>query len=173
VLEEWPPGRDAVRRIYFPGGSSEGGHDGLLVRVRPQQGNPWMGVFAFGFGSKFPTGVFTCPDSLSLCVVAAGSGYIVRVDSPESGEPVRCAPVTDIRPMEERQLLLFADFTRLVAYGRNGVAWRIPRLSWDGLKITAVGRDSSVVGWDAVNSREVEFVVESSTGRSTGGASPE
>jgi hypothetical protein len=76
-------------------------------------------------------------------------------------------PVLDIRMIPERQLLVFADFTGLVAYGHNQVVWRSPRLCWDDLRILNVSQDTiEGVGSDPTNSGDSRFAVEIRTGRS-------
>jgi hypothetical protein len=50
VLEELPGGRGSQR--YFPDYNGSG-QDGVILRVQPERGNAWIGVFAYGkFGSS-------------------------------------------------------------------------------------------------------------------------
>ena len=175
VLEELPPAKDS-RRFYFPGPSSAGGRDGVLVKVNPRQAGaePWIGVFAFGLVSpKGVTGVFTCPNPEQLCVVARGAGYVVTATNPAQRELLEAEPVLGVYPVASSRVLVFADYLRLVAYGQEGRAWSTARLSWDGLQVDEVnggwllGR-----GWSSPESRHVDFVVDLRTGSHEGGASP-
>jgi hypothetical protein len=161
--------------MYFPGASETGGRDGLLVAVIPTAAPPWIGVFAGGYASSSVlSGVFSCPDGRSLCVVSSGRGYIVRVDDPEIWMELRSFPITDVRAISEGDLLVFADFTTLAAYGQLGLVWVTEQLSWDGLKLTEVTPELiRGTAWDSPRDREVEFVVDVRTGRHQGGSSPE
>jgi hypothetical protein len=174
-LIDLPPASEAVRHIYFPGAVKEGGRDGLIVKFTPKEGQPWIGTFAFGYASpKALTGVFSCPDKQSACVVAAGAGYIIRVNNPNTWEAVRSYPIVDVLVITERLLLVFIDFTTLAAYGPEGVAWKTARLSWDGLKVTEVTQEHiKGLAWDSPQGREVEFFVDVQTGHHQGGSSPE
>lgn len=134
-LQEFPSATSQERRIYYPGASQEGGHDGLLVMVSPYVGQPWLGVFAFGYDSpKALSCIYSCPHGESLCVVSAGQGHIVRADDPYICEKVEAYPVLDARPLPTNRLLVFADFTKMVAYGPGGIAWTTSRLSSDGCR---------------------------------------
>ncbi len=165
------PERSSALHYYYPGGSTEGGRDGVLVEVRPEQGQPWLGTFAFGrIAPSGPSGIFTMPDPALLCVVAKGQGYLVSASSPKSWERVRVTPIIDVRPILAHEIVVFAEFTRLVAYGRAGIKWQTKRLSWDNLKITEV-TDTSINGefWDIRSEAMAKFVVDLATGIHQGG----
>jgi hypothetical protein len=163
----------ALERLhfYYPGASTQGGRDGLLVEVRPHDGEPWIGTFAFGqIAPKGATGMFTMPNPHQLCVVATGEGYIVSASSPAVWELVRAKPVIDVRLIRAQGLVVFATFTELVAYGSAGVKWRTKRLSWDNLKITEV-TDACIKGefWDIRSESMASFEVDLVTGSHQGG----
>jgi hypothetical protein len=90
--------------------------------VKAKSGKTWVGVFAFGFGSR--TGVISTPEPNTVCVLSKGGGYLVNAESPELWEEVRACPVIDFRLLPEHELLVFSDFTGLAAYGNNGLVWR-------------------------------------------------
>lgn len=175
LIEEIPSSLKSINHIYFPGIAGKGGRDGLLVKLNPRQGLPWIGTFAFGYNSpKALTGIFSCPSELSLCVVSAGQGYIFKVEDPYSWSEVKSYPIVDVRLIVERELLVFIDFTTITAYGSDNMVWTTPRLSWDGLKITDVTSDYiKGLAWDSLNEQEVEFLVDIKTGYHEGGSSPE
>jgi hypothetical protein len=165
------PERPGYRRYYYPGASQEGGRDGAIVEVNPGQGRPWLGVFAFGrITSKGVSGIFTTPNPDRFCVVARGAGYLVRADDPSAWEPVAANPIIDIRPVRARNLLIFAEYTRLFAYGPAGLAWRTKHLTWDDLIITEV-TDDFIAGefWDVVTEAIRTFCVDLASGEHTGG----
>ena len=172
VLDELPgmPGR--VPQLYFPGSAQSGGHDGVLVQVGLGEGPSWIGTFAFGGWHNGLTAMFSCPDGRSLCIVAAGNGYIVRADDPRCWQKLPALPIIDARSIKDRQLLVFADFTKLVAYGPQGLVWITERLSYDGITISEVTSDNiRGIAWDAPNLSSVAFSVDLGSGKHTGGPS--
>lgn len=133
ALDELPGGPSAVH--YIPGDRA-GGQDGVLLRVQLDDGDAWIGLFAFGNGgTAVATRVTDMPDATKLCVVARGAGYIVDARDPNDVELVKATPVIDVRAIPEAGLVVFASHTDLVAYGERGLAWRTERLAWDGFTI--------------------------------------
>jgi len=123
-------GSGLEKHFYFPSASEQGGRDGVLLRIIPVTGTSWVGTF--GFGSEIPkaiTGVYSCPDPESLCVIAKGEGYLVNVTEPTVWQEIDVYPILDIRVIGELELLVFADFTGIAAYGRNGHRWTTKNLS--------------------------------------------
>jgi hypothetical protein len=172
LAEELPPRPGRVKQFYFPGGSERGGRDGILLEVIPTGAARWIGIFARRkICSGDRSGVFSCPDRRTLCVVSDSRGYIVHADDPGVWQEVPCEPVDDVVCSPEAGLILFADFTHLVAYGPDGMAWKTKRLSWDGLKITEVTRERiRGVAWDPFVDQEVDFLVDTRTGCHEGGS---
>ena len=159
------------QRYYYPGASTDAGRDGILVEVRPANGCPWFGTFAFGhLSSKGASGIFTTPDPQRLCVVARGAGYFVSADRPTIWEPVLTTPIIDVRPIPAQDIIVFANYTELVAYGHKGIKWATSRLAWDSLHITEV-TDRIIRGrfWDLRSEALATFVVDLATGESQGG----
>ena len=170
-LRDFPgTGKFAVPLLYFPPPKARPEHDGLWLKVSPSTGAPWIGVFAFGYESPVAISrIVSSPDPNRICVISKGGAYIVKVDQPEVWEQIPLMPVLDVRPIPEDKLLVFSDFIRLAAYGRDGLAWRSPRVCWDELKIVRVTPDAiEGMGVDPTNSitREMRFVIDLKTGRS-------
>jgi hypothetical protein len=151
---------------YFPRTKTRPEHDGIWIRVRPATGQPWVGVF--GFGDLSISQVISTPDEDRMCVISKGAAYIVKADEPEIWEELAMGLVCDVRMIPEHQLLVFADFTGLIAYGHNQVAWKSPRLCWDDLRILNVSSDKiEGVGYDPTNpGSESNFSVDIKTGES-------
>ena len=177
LLQEFPgfPSAGTAQRFYFPGGVEAGGRDGLIVRVVPELGNAWVGIFAFGKESRRGvSGLYTCPQSDWICVVASGQGYWVNVHDPTDTELVPLTPILGVLPVPSEGLLAFYDFTRLIALGVGGVAWKTPSLSWDGLEeVRAIGGVICGKAWDSPREQWVAFEVELDSGSYCGGSSPE
>lgn len=165
------PGVRSLPHYYYPGGSTKGGRDGILIKVRPEGGQDWLGTFGFGqIGPTGALGVFTMPDPHQLCVVAKGQGYLVSADAPTSWDLVRVTPIIEVYPIRAQGIVVFADFTRLVAYGPTGIKWETKRLSWDSLRITEV-TDQFIKGefWHIQSEAMSHFVVDLTNGTHQGG----
>jgi hypothetical protein len=147
------------------------GQDGVVVGVQPEMAEAWIGIFAFGkFGRAGVTRVLSLPDPQELCVVASGAGYVVAADRPDAWEPVKAIPIIDVRAVPGAGVVVFANYTEMLAYGEGGLKWRTKRLAWDGLRIIAVG-DRMLVGeyWDIRTEATQRFEVDLATGEARGG----
>ena len=116
--------------------------DRPIVEVRPRLGDAWVGVF---YGGSFASGeavsgrLIAWPDGHSFCVVYAGGGVVVRADDPKNTYEIASNPViTGMRVVPELEIVLFADWTNLHAYGADGLMWHSRRLALDELKINGV-----------------------------------
>jgi len=149
----------------------EGKGKELLLGVTPLHGKPWAGRFQSG--PEGVDGLFATPRDDTLCVVVKGRGYWVRVLEPTAYELVRVVPIKKLLRVPNRDILLFMSYTRIAAYGRDGLTWVTEDLSWDGLEITDIG-ETSITGtaWDSPKGRHASFLVNLETGASEGGASP-
>jgi hypothetical protein len=161
----------ALPHYYFPGATTEGGGDGMLVAVRPEHGEPWLGTFAFSRVSpKGFSGILATPNPERLCVVAKGEGYFVTASEPQTWASLGINPITDVRTVRTHGIIVFADFTQLWAYGSTGLKWKTSRLAWDSLKITEI-TDTSILGefWDVPNQATASFRVDLADGTHEGG----
>ena len=62
-------------------------------------------------------------------------------------------------------MIVFADYTRVCAYGPHGNMWTTREISWDGLHIDRFdGGQLFVIAWDAPNQRHVYATIALSTG---------
>ncbi|HUR36327.1 MAG TPA: hypothetical protein VM009_00825 [Terriglobales bacterium] len=149
--------------------------DSIVVKIKPADAPAWVGSFARGFATDdLISGVYAWPDGQSLAVVAAGYGYVLKAsDLGKNWVRLQPMPITDVRTMAEQKLILFADFTHIYAYGAERSAWKSERLSWDGVTITEVATNHVFgMAWDAMQDKEVDFVIDVRTGEHTGGARP-
>lgn len=148
-----------------------GGRD-VLLEVRPAVGEPWVGHFKGG--PEGLSAVLPTPNSNVVCVIIDGQGYWVPVDDPKSYMVIDAVPIKRVITIDTKQLLIFVDFTRLTAYDEKGFSWTTNDLSWDGLDIKLITDDQiQGVGWDAAIGEEVKFCVNTLSGESEGGSSPE
>jgi hypothetical protein len=173
LLDELPD--DSAPRWFYPGGTTAGGQDGLLVRVTPAQGDTWIGTFAFGSVSRNGVnGVFTCPRAGWICVVSKGRGYLVNTLAPSDNQELSVLPILGVFPAASARQLVLHDFTRFLAVGPEGVVWITPRLSWDGFRgVTASGDRIIGEASDSPSGHWIPFAIDLPSGTFRGGASPE
>jgi len=156
--------------LYFPRPKTRPEHDGLWLKIQPANRNAWVGVFAFGYTSPPAISrVVSTFDPERLCVVSNGAAYIVKANEPDTWEQVQMTPVLDVRYIPDHQLLLFADFTGLIAFNSQGIAWRTPRLCRDDLKIASLSSETiEGTGYDPTDSaaNRSRFAVDAKTGQS-------
>jgi hypothetical protein len=145
--------------------------EGPILAVTPARGEPWIGVFhggGYGVPPAAPAQVVGWPDEESICVVKTGTGCIARADDPTKTYEIDAFPITDVLAIPERALVVFADFTGLVAYGRDGIAWRSGRLALDDLEIVRAEGDALHVAGFFGSVKRAEFTVDLRTGRPSG-----
>jgi hypothetical protein len=171
------PPAHGIQMYCYPGGIADGWVHGIGVEIIPDSSKRmWVGSFANGDLSPNATsGVFTHPARNRLLVVAKGDGHVVNVDDPTDFAWLdQIVPIIGVVPIPVHGRILIYDFVRILALGEEGVLWRTPRLSWDGLTIERIEDD--VVrgyGWDATNDCNAPFEINVLSGRFSGGASPE
>lgn len=164
------PRRPAIlpqRNFIYPRDAEEVERGALEVMVRPVVGAAFLGTFALGFAdAAAPSGVWSCPNREELCAVAGGYAYIVNTKDPERFTHLKLRPVLEVRVAPEQSLLLFCGSCAVIAWGAQGLAWKTPRLSSEGLRVTEI-RDGALrgFGWDLRTDREVPFAVDLATGQ--------
>jgi hypothetical protein len=159
------------RQFVYPAAVEEVELGALELMVRHAAGESFLATCALGFASPaVPTGVWSCPDPTRLCAIAGGYAYIIDTRAPEQFQQVSYRPVTEVRPMPQAGLLLFASFHSVEAWGREGRRWQTARLSWEGLRLGAAIEDKlQGWGWDMRTDTEVEFLIDLRTGEHSGG----
>jgi len=160
-----PGAPDGPAQFFYPGGleiaSVAVGSSDLLLKIMPNDRQPWLANFS---GDDYPfTTVTTCPASDRFCAIAHGLGYLVKASDPRNWSEVRALPILQVFPDEDHELLLFADFTRIAAYGEAGLAW-LADLVLDGLKILSrTGAELRIRG-DSYPDSEEQLVIDVLTG---------
>jgi len=161
------------RQYIYPVAVEEVERGALELMVRPDGGESFLATCALGFASPaVPTGVWACPDAAMLCAVAGGYAYIIDTRAPERFRQVSYRPVTEVRPLVEAGLLIFASFHSIEAWGAGGRLWQTARLSWEGVRLgQASATELQGWGWDLRTDREVPFTIDLATGEHNGGPS--
>ena len=167
LLEELPSNQTPH---YYPGGG-QGGRDGILVMVSPRARAPWLGLFAFGYASpKSKTGLYSWPAPDRLCVVSSGAGFLVNVNEPAEYVSLEVEPILEVLPIEAQEIVVFANYTELIAYGSTGLQWKSKRISWDGFRITTTN-SNFIEGqvWNPRVEADTYFRVALADGNTEGG----
>lgn len=143
---------------------------GPILRVTPEAGDPWVGVF-YGGGYGVPPSVtarlIAWPDGRSFCVVYEGGAVVVRADDPHETYEIDTYLVTGTLSVPERGLVVFADFTNLTTYDRDGLLWRSRRLALDDIRVEGVEGDVLIVSGFFGSSSDC-FTVDLATGEASG-----
>jgi hypothetical protein len=159
-------GEPTIPMFNFPLKDHHVEQSGLWLTVRPSNGRTWTGVFAYGYSS--PPGlsrIMSCPDPDSVVVISRGAAYRVCPDDPASWEEFPILPVTGAVVSEKHQIMIFAGFHGLAAYGRNGLRWTTTRPGLDLMEILRVdGEIITVKGYDPTGDNWPEFLVDLNTG---------
>ena len=145
--------------------------DAPILAVAPAAGPRWIGVFddgGYGVPPAAHAQVIGWPDEVSLCVVKGGSAWLVRTDEPTRNGEIAAFPICDVLVVPDHELGVFADLTNLIAYGREGIAWRSRRLALDDLKIVRADGDVLHVAGFFGSVTRAEFTVDLRTGGATG-----
>lgn len=147
--------------------------DDLVLRIIPKLGESWVGAFASGEYEVPPaaqTAVVNWPDPQMLGVVHGGAGYAAPVHAPSTGFRIPLFPITVVYPVSAHGLVIFGDFTELVAYDGPEIAWRSGRLVWDDLRIVRIqGHTLSVAGLNApAGDPDFEFELDIRAGEAPG-----
>jgi hypothetical protein len=146
----------------------------LLLMVHPPSGGTFLATCALGFTDpSVPTDLFPCPAPDQLCAVAGGYAYIIDTLHPDRSTHIPLKPVVTVLPIPSYNLLVFAGFHTLLAWGVNGEAWHTQRLSWEGVRVTGIEGDTlHGTGWNLLTDQEIPFTVDLLNGRHEGGARP-
>ncbi|WP_138974088.1 hypothetical protein [Patulibacter medicamentivorans] len=167
----------ALDELPAAGGAHEFARDGrvvdggVLIEVFAEHG-AWAGLVANAPESVAAahTAIYSTPSPNMVCVVARGDAYFIDVDAPERWWVLEDSPVVAVRSATAEGLLVLATPRRVVAVGRDGVAWRTPRLAIDGIELAAP-TDGELRGIADPRDDAEEFVVDLRTGRHEGGFS--
>lgn len=164
------PARQFTYPLQIAGEEDALARGALQVLVHPAAGGTFLATCALGFQSAaMPTGVFACPDTDEICAVAGGYAYIVDTANPTQCAHLPMKPVVEVLVVPEHNLLVFAGFHGLMAWGSDGMAWETARLSWEGIRLDGVEGDSlHGYGWNMHTDRDVAFTVDLRTGTHTG-----
>jgi hypothetical protein len=170
------PARQFTYPHPVPGEEDALARGALQLLIHPQTGGGFLATCALGFTDpSMPMGLYSCPNPQELCAVAGGYAYVIDTATPDRSTHIPLRPAVEILSLPDHDLLLFAGFHLIVAWGREGLAWQTARLSWEGLRLAGISaaEDGTArlhgLGWNMHTDKEVEFAVDLRTGAHTGG----
>jgi hypothetical protein len=134
----------------------------LLLRVKPDRGEPWVAAFAAG-GLGVVRNVYACPSPAQLCAVVDGLAYLVDVNAPDEPAMIAANAVVNVLPIRDVPLLLLASDTDLAGVGGDGAFWSAPRLVVDDLRVIRVSAEAIVCSGD-VGGRMATITVSPESG---------
>jgi hypothetical protein len=132
-----------------------------------QTWDPFLATCALGFRDPaVPTGLWSTPEPEKLCAVSGGYAYIIDTTTPDRFTMIPHRPVLAVHSLPSHHLLLFVAHHALLAWGRNGQAWQSPKLSDEGVTITAIANNElRGRGWDMMADQEIPFTLDLKTGQ--------
>jgi len=133
----------------------------------PSRAGSFLATCALGFRDPaVPTGLWSTPNPEEICAVSGGYAYIIDATAPERFTMIEYRPVLAVRPIVALGLILFAGHHSILAWGRDGEAWRSGKLSDEGVTITAIEGDVlRGLGWVMMTDKETPFALDLPTGR--------
>jgi hypothetical protein len=145
--------------------------EGLVVRVIPRVGAPWVG----NFQRQMPTGhdaIHVHPDWSHLLVIAGGIAYLVEPESRTLVEILGSHLCWSL-DFPEHQLFVFHNGIAFRAFGAAGRCWDSRRVSWDGIRVETVSFPTLTgTAWTFDDDRWIPFVLQLETGEVSGGSYP-
>lgn len=133
ALESEVPGR-VPTVVYYPGASRAGGSDGTWLRITPEGGEPWTGVFASDNLPGRLNLAASWPEEHTVFVAAGGPPYLVDSRDPDAWSRIERPALRRFEPVGDKALLL--DDQVLAAYDAEGLAWEsdpVPGATWLGI----------------------------------------
>lgn len=120
AYERTVPGR-APTVVYYPGARRDGGSDGVWLRIIPESGEQWTGVFSSDNLPGRLHVVASWPNEHQVFVAAGGAPYLVDVRDPDAWSRIDRPTARRLEPVGGLALLLDEDV--LAAYDAEGLAW--------------------------------------------------
>jgi hypothetical protein len=151
-----------ARHFVYPLQVEEVERGALEILVRPDAApTPFLATCALGFRDPAaPTGIWSTPSRHELCAVSGGYAYIIDTAAPERFTMLPYRPVLQVLPAMEARLLLFVEHRAILAWSENGETWQSPKLSDEGVTITAIeGHTLHGLGWSIITDKETPFTL--------------
>ena len=158
------PRRPAIlpaRHFVYPSEVEEVERGALEVLVRPESppAPPFLATCALGFRDPIvPTGIWSLPNPQEICAVSGGYAYLVDTSAPDRFTMLPYRPVLQVIAVPGVALLLFVGNRTILAWGAQGQAWESPKLSDEGVTVSAIEQSTlRGMGWNMISDKELPF----------------
>jgi hypothetical protein len=111
--------------------------EGVVVRFWTAKGETWVGNFHRGYGHA--EGILDHPDKQRVVVLARGQGYVVHPETPEDVTMFGYG-FKEFFSLPDFNAILFVDDLGMETINQEGLWWRTPRISWDGITVSKIER---------------------------------
>lgn len=139
----------------------------MVLEITPENDARWIATLEAG-GLGGLTGLYATPSDSHLCALVDGLAYLVDTQPAGKGATPVHHQVSQVVPVDGSDRLLLVRFIDIVALGRDGVAWKSPRLAVDGLAVVSASADAVVCSLDGLAGPE-SITVDPITGEQLSG----
>ena len=167
------PARQFTFPFAVPGEEDALARGALWLEVRTEaageiKAGSWLAQCALGFaGESVAHGLWPLPRG-QLLACAGGYAYAITPEAPEISVLLPARPAVGVIALQSRTILV--THHGLTVREQDAEVWTTPRLSWEGVTVTAVDEDAiQGLGWDMVDDVEVPFSVDLRRRTVTGG----
>jgi len=151
--------------IPFPA-TNLGFSEGFVVRFIPSSSVEWTGNFQRG-ETRY-SNVHMHPDKRRIIVVAGGADYLINPNN-KSVEGHTSEYISFSHETREPNVVVFGDYIRFWAEGKDGRKWTTPRLSWDGINVKSVlDGVLTAMCYSVIDEAWHEIMVDMASGHVTG-----
>ncbi len=171
------PARQFVFPQAVPGEEDALARGSVYFDVRPAAAPPFLAQCALGYASAHvANGLWPVPEKVAstdeavdeFLAVAGGYAYLVRPTAPQTTELLAMRPVTEV--VTSAEYVVLAGYHDVLVLAPKGTGWRSPRLTWEGLTLSALeGKQLHGSGWDMLTDEEVLFTLDLTTQELQGG----
>ena len=160
------PARVFVFPHLIPGEEEALARGSIWIDVRPGNSPAFLAQCALGFATgHVAQGLW--PLSNGLLAVAGGYGYRIDPHGPEKTVLLPIRPAVAV--LQCGPYTVLAGFHNVLVLDGD-LAWQSPRISWEGVSLTAC--EHGVLqgsGWDVATDEEVDFTLDLHTRKMSGG----
>ena len=103
------------------------------------------------------------PDEVSVAYVGGGVGYVIDTRDPARLREIDALRVVDVLVLPRHELVLFAAWQDVLAYGRDGLVWRADDVACDEIEFKRL--DGDVLHARGYRGGYKDFEIDARTGR--------
>ena len=155
------------RNFIYPAIAEEVERGALEVMVTPANSEAFLATCALGFREpSAPSGIWSTPHPDWLCALSGGYAYLINTENPAEFAMLEMRPVLSVHAADDAGLLLFVGNRVIIAWGRDGLAWKSESLSDEGVTVERIhGEKLFGRGWELMKDREFEFELDLKNGK--------